>query len=355
MSMQSLGWNEHWATTFAPRAAAGIRPARVAREDRGRYRVLSEAGERGAELAGRMRHEARTRLDLPAVGDWVAVRDGGDSDVVVALLPRRTAFVRKVAGDTTEQQIVAANVDTVFVVMGLDENFNLRRLERYLTASWESGATPVVVLNKRDLVEDPEAAIAETEAVAAGAAVVAVSALGEGTLEALAAWLRPGRTVALLGSSGVGKSTLVNALLGAERLETGAVRAADARGRHTTTRRELVPIEGGAVLIDTPGMRELQLWGDESGTASTFPEIMALAAACRFTDCRHDHEPGCAVRAALADGSLDEARFESWQKLQKELRWLEVRSDARARAAETAKWKAIHKSMKHHPKARRWR
>jgi len=356
MSLEALGWTPQFAAAFEALNDSGLVPARVVREDRGRYRVLNGAGERAAELAGRLRHEARTRLDYPAVGDWVAVRDGGGgSEVIAHLLPRATAFVRKVAGETTEEQIVAANVDTVFVVMGLDDNYNVRRVERYLTAAWESGATPVVVLNKSDLAEDPDASLAEVESVAAGASVVAVSALGPETLAALERWLAPGRTVALLGSSGVGKSTLVNALLGAERLATGAVREADSRGRHTTTHRELVPLPGGALLIDTPGMRELQLWGDESSASAAFPEILELEAGCRFGDCRHDSEPGCAVRAALRAGTLDESRFESWKKLQRELRFLETKTDARARAEETAKWKAIHKSMKHHPKAKRWR
>lgn len=356
MSLQSLGWNPRFAAAFETLNESGTRPARVVREDRERYRVLDPGGERPAELAGRMRHAARTRMDLPAVGDWVAVRDGGGgSDAIVALLPRTTAFVRKAAGETTEEQIVAANVDHVFVVMGLDDNYNVRRIERYLTATWESGATPVVVLNKSDLAEDLDAVVAEVEAAAAGADVVAVSAIGAGTPEALARWLSPGRTVALLGSSGVGKSTLVNALFGDARMATGAVREADSRGRHTTTHRELVVLPGGALLIDTPGMRELQLWGDESGASATFPEIVEMAATCRFGDCRHETEPGCAVRAALRSGALDEGRFQSWRKLQRELRFLETKTDARARAAESAKWKAITKSMKHHPKAGRWR
>jgi ribosome biogenesis GTPase len=356
MSLESLGWTPRFAAAFETLQADGVTPARVVREDRGRYRVLDVAGERPAETARRLRHAARSRLELPAVGDWVAVRDGGGGpDVIVALLPRASAFVRRAAGEKTEEQIVAANIDTVFVVMGLDDNFNVRRVERYLTAAWESGATPVVVLNKSDLAEDLEGALAEVEAVAVRAAVVAVSALGSETLVVLQRWLEPGRTVALLGSSGVGKSTLVNALLGAERLETGAVREADSRGRHTTTHRELVALPGGALLIDTPGMRELQLWGDESSAGAAFPEIVALEAECRFGDCRHDTEPGCAVRAALSEGRLDEGRFESWRKLQRELRFLETKTNARARAEETAKWKAIHKSMKHHPKAKRWR
>jgi ribosome biogenesis GTPase len=251
--------------------------------------------------------------------------------------------------------VVAANVDTVFLIAGLDHDFNPRRIERYLALAFESGAAPVVVLNKADLVGDVEARIAEIEATAFGVPVVAVSAQERFGLEALEPWLKPGQTVALLGSSGVGKSTLVNALLGGERQATTAVRESDSRGRHTTTYRELVPLPAGALLLDTPGMRGLKLWAGDGSLRSTFQDISALAGGCRFTDCKHAHEPGCAVLTAVEQGALDPARLESWRKLQRELRWLERRQDARARATELAKWKAITKSMKHHPKAERWR
>jgi len=356
MSLQNLGWTPELGAAFAALREEGLEPGRVAREDRGRYRVLGAAGERTAELSGRLRHDATTRDRLPSVGDWVALKaTSGDLAIVTALLPRRSAFARKVAGETTEVQIVAANVDTVFIVVGLDQDFNLRRVERYLTAAWESGASPVVVLNKADLTDDVAARTAEVEAVGQGVPVLPVSAITTEGLDVLDRWLGRGQTVALLGSSGVGKSTLLNALLGETRQATGAVRETDSRGRHTTTRRELIALPGGALLIDTPGMRELQLWGDESGVEQAFPDVASLAADCRFRDCGHDQEPGCAVQAALGDGSLEAARFESWRKLQRELRWLEVRQDARARAEEVAKWKAITKSMKHHPKAHRWR
>lgn len=356
MSLHLLGWNARWDTAFAPHLAAGLEPARVAREDRDRYVVLDESGARSAELAGRLRHEARSRAELPAVGDWVALRPGAASSAVIhAVLPRSSMFVRKVAGETTEAQVVAANVDSVFLVSGLDGDFNPRRIERYLASAWESGAEPVVVLNKADLADDVEARVAAVAALAPGAAVVALSALAGAGVDALARWLGAGRTVALIGSSGVGKSTLVNALLGAERQATGGVREHDSRGRHTTTHRELVPLPGGALLLDTPGMRELQLWGDETGLDDAFPEVAALAAGCRFRDCRHEREPGCAVLGALERGELEAERFESWRKLQRELAWLAARQDARARAAAESKWKAVTRSMKHHPKAGRWR
>jgi ribosome biogenesis GTPase len=356
MSLQTLGWNDRFQALFSSLAEPHLFPARVAREDRDRYLLLDASGEREATLAGRFRHEAMSRAAHPAVGDWVAARAAAAGPAVItAVLERTSALTRKRAGEATEEQVVAANVDAVFLVVGLDGDFNARRIERMLTAAWESGAEPVVVLNKADLSATLEDQLDEVRSLAPGAAVVALSALSGSGLAALERWLAPGRTVALIGSSGVGKSTLVNALLGASRQATGAVRAADSRGRHTTTHRELVPLPAGALLLDTPGMRELQLWGEASGVEGAFPEIAALALQCRFRDCAHESEPGCAVQAALATGTLECERFESWRKLGRELRWLASRQDARARAEEEAKWKAIHKSMRHHPKADRWR
>jgi ribosome biogenesis GTPase len=355
MSITSYGWNPRFESTFIPFRDLGLEPARVAREDRDRYLLLTARGERPGELLGRLRHEARSRADLPAVGDWVAVRDDGALAAIHAVLPRASAFLRRAAGGTTEEQVLAANVDTAFIVCGLDRDLNLRRIERYLAAAWESGATPVVVLNKADLAADPAAVAAEVEAVAIGVPVVALSALGRSGLARLDAWLAPGATVALLGSSGAGKSTLVNALLGEDRVATGPVREDDSRGRHTTTARMLVPLAGGALLLDTPGMRELALWAGEESLDGAFPDIAGLGASCRFRDCAHAGEPGCAVLAAVAAGTLDAGRLESWRKLQRELRWLASRQDARLRAEEEARWKAIAKSMKRHPKAHRWR
>jgi ribosome biogenesis GTPase len=349
--LSGLGWREADADRFAPFAAAGLVPARVVGGHTRHLRVVSATGEGLAEPAGSLRHRAGGPEELPAVGDWVALRprEGHGRAVIQAVLPRRTAFVRRAAGARTVAQVLAANVDTAFLVMGLDGDFNPRRLERALVLAWESGATPVVLLNKADLAHDLAARRAEVEQVALGVPVCVVAAKhGEG-LEALAPWLLPGRTVALLGSSGVGKSTLVNRLLGREKQKTRAVRASDQRGRHTTTERELIALPGGALLLDAPGLRELQLWSDGAGFAAAFEDVSELAAACRFSDCGHGSEPGCAVRAAVDSQRLDPARLASYLKLQAELRALEIREDPLKRRAERGRWKAIHKSLRHAP------
>jgi ribosome biogenesis GTPase len=267
------------------------------------------------------------------VGDWLAVAARSDEGraTIHGVLPRRSAFVRKVAWAETKPQVVAANVDVVFVVCGLDANYNVRRIERYITLAWESGAQPVVLLTKADLSDDVQTFVYEVESVAFGIPVHAVSAtLGDG-VESVRSYVPHGRTAALLGSSGVGKSTLVNALVGEELLATRDVRP-DGRGRHTTTHRQLVPLPDGGLVLDTPGMRELQLWEADSGFEAAFQDLESLAERCRFTDCAHGREPGCAVRAALADGTLDLERFESWRKLQRELERLARKQDARARS-----------------------
>jgi ribosome biogenesis GTPase / thiamine phosphate phosphatase len=331
--MSALGWSPSRAAEFEAYAADGLAPARVAAQHRGAYVVYAEGGERPAEVAGRLRHAAATAADLPAVGDWVAVEDepSASAATVRAVLERATVFSRKAAGEATSEQVVAANVDVVFVVSAFGEDLNLRRLERYLASGWESGAQPVIVLNKSDLAEDLAALVAEVEAVAFGVPVHVVSCVdGEG-VEELEAYPIGGRTVALLGSSGVGKSSLLNCLLGRERQDVQGLRG-DGKGRHTTTYRELVPLPGGGLVLDTPGMRELGLWDAGEGLDETFADLVELAASCRFSDCAHDTEPGCAVRVAIAEGLLAEERLESYRKLQRELRHLELKADPRARS-----------------------
>jgi ribosome biogenesis GTPase len=319
--------------------------------------------DRPAVVSGRFRFEALAPSDFPAVGDWVtlAPSDGvgvtaaDDPVVITAVLPRRSAFVRSAAdatrrsaGHLADEQVLAANVDVAFLVAGLDHDFNTRRLERYLAVAWSSGVRPVIVLNKADIADDLEGRLLEVEAVAPAVPVVILSALTGDGLAELSPYLRAGETAVVLGSSGVGKSTLLNALLGEERQATGAVREDDSRGRHTTTHRELFVLPGGAMLIDTPGIRALEIAGADAGVATAFEDIADLAAACRFSDCRHDGEPGCAVQAALDDGRLASERLASHRKLERELAHAERKGDARAEAEERRKWKSIHKAVSRH-------
>ncbi len=352
MTLEDLGWTDFFAAAFAPYAEEGLVPARVIAQ-RGLNRVSTGEAEHFADLSGRLRHELQGPggvVGHPAVGDWVALRPpaGAGHAQVHAVLPRKSRFSRKIAGHRTEEQVVAANVDTLFLVSGLDGDFNPRRIERYLTAAWDSGAQPVVILNKVDRCPDVDRCLLEAQAVAAGVPVHRVSAkMGEG-VDALRAYLRRGETVSLLGSSGVGKSTLINRLLGREAQRTSGVREHDDRGRHTTTHRELLVLPEGGLLIDTPGMREVQLWEGDQGIESVFADIEELAEGCRFSDCRHEGEPGCAVQEALENGALAPERLESYRKLQKELHAIQVRQDQLATIREKKKIKAVIKAADRH-------
>ncbi len=333
MDLKDLGWNPFFAQHFE--AHKELVPARVACQHRDLYVVYSEAGELTAEVLGKWRHTARSPAEFPAVGDWVGVaRREEDKATIHALLPRRSKFTRQVAGFRTDEQVIAANIDTLFLVNGLDGDFNLRRLERYLTLAWDSGAAPVIVLNKADQCPEVEERVAEVEGIAFGVPIHPVSALEGQGLEALSPYLGAGRTVAVVGSSGVGKSTLTNSLLGQQRLKVTAVREDDSRGRHTTSHRELVLLAQGGLIVDTPGMRELQLWADEEDLSEGFGDVEELATRCRFGDCRHQREPGCAVRAAVNQGKLDEGRLESYFKLKREIENLSRRQEQKARIAE---------------------
>ena len=345
-----LGWDAERQAQFAEHEARGLVPGRVAVQHRGAYDIVTDRGELRCEVPQRLVRQASSPADLPAVGDWVAVELAEPGrGVIHAVLPRRTRFSRLAAHDpgsqTTHEQVVAANVDVVFVVTSITDDLSARRLDRYLTLGWESGARPVVLLTKADLVDDTAPAIAEVSAVAAGVPAHAVSVRTGVGLDAVRAELSPGDTAALLGSSGVGKSTLVNTLLGEELLATQEVRS-DGQGRHTTVRRELIRLPGGGLVIDTPGMRELQLWVADHGLEEAFDDVTSLFGGCRFSDCGHESEPGCAVQAALADGTLTPERWDSYRKLERELAVLELRLDKRAQAEQRRRWRSISKASR---------
>ena len=363
--LPALGWDERLATLFATEAA-GLVPGRILGEERGQYVVATAAGEGPATPSGRLRHD--TVLDptaaWPAVGDWVALdplADGvngagpnagssagaDEHRLIQRVITRWTAVIRRSPGDRRmPSQVLAANVDVVFVVTSVNAEFNVRRLERYLTVAWESGAVPIVLLSKADLADDIEAYRLTAEATAPGVELIPVSIVSGEGVEAVRAHLGLGRTVVFTGSSGVGKSSIVNALAGEDLLDTGGIRLDDARGRHTTTRRQLVRL-AGALLIDTPGLRELGVL-DGEGLSTAFDDIERTAADCRFGDCQHRSEPGCAVRAALAAGTLSRDRLDAYEKLQREAQRATLATDALARRAERRKWTAIHRSVDQH-------
>jgi len=336
LELEALGWDDAWKAAFEPHRAAGLAPGRVAVPHRGAYDVLTQTGDMRARVPGRLRRDAASPADLPVVGDWVALEPGEPRNATIrAVLPRRTKFSRRAAHDpgseVAREQVVAANVDVVFITASLSDDLNARVLERYLTLAFESGARPVILLMKADLERDPEAIAADLAEIGGEVPVHAVSSRTGLGLDAVRAHLAPGVTGALLGPSGVGKSTLVNTLAGEELLATRSVRE-DGSGRHTTTRRELVLLPGGGLVVDNPGMRELHLWLADEGLEDAFEDIAELAVQCRFSDCRHSGEPGCAVQAAVDDGRLAAERWRSYRELQRELAELEKRLARRGRS-----------------------
>jgi len=343
MNLEELGWNQSWRKSFDELGREGLVPARVAREDKEAYLVFSEHGELTARVTGSVRHNAESRSEFPAVGDWVVIepRPKEGEATIHAVLPRKSKFSRQAPGGRTEEQVLAANIDTVFLVSGLDENFNVRRIERYVTLAWESGAGPVILLNKADVCDDVEARISEVESAVFGVPLHTISATENQGLHVLRRYISKGKTVAFFGSSGVGKSTIINSLLGEERQKVNAISEAVGKGKHTTTHRELILFPDGGVVIDTPGMRGLHMWCDDNGVKRSFDDIEELARLCRFRDCRHGTEPGCAVRKALDEGVLEAKRYGNYLKLQKEVKFLARREDQRARLIERAKWKKI--------------
>jgi ribosome biogenesis GTPase len=351
MQLEAIGADASVYRAFEPWASQQLTLARIASAQRDQYRLFTSEAEIDAEPSGALWYRSTGSASMPVTGDWVAARIINASQAIVeAVLPRRTLFARRAAGRREEQQPIAANIDRVFLVSGLDGDYNLRRIERYLALTAESGADAVIVLNKCDLCGDLAARVQETRAIAGGVPVVTASTIGPDGLAELRGHLAPGRTVALLGSSGVGKSSIVNRLIGEERLRTNSVREHDSRGRHTTTHRELILLPEGGALIDTPGMRELQLWAGQDSIDSVFDDVAEFAAACRYRDCSHTVENGCAVRQALEDGRLDADRLASYRKLRGEARHHEVMANPLAALEQKRKWKIIHKAARAYKK-----
>jgi len=343
VKLTELGWNPFFNQYFRQFRKQGLSPARIAKEHKLHYVVYCECGDLRAEVSGKFRYCTLLKSNFPKVGDWVIVtpRVKEGRATIHTLLPRKNSFSRKVPGENTEQQVVAANIDTAFIVSGLDGDFNLRRIERYLTLTWNSETRPVIVLNKTDICSEVEERIEKVESVAFGVPVHPISAKKNEGLQMLQKYLGKGKTVVLLGSSGVGKSTIINSLIGLERQSIRSVRETDSHGRHTTSDRELIILPAGGMIIDNPGMRELQMWVDGEDLGENFKDIEELAAHCRFRDCRHQGEPGCSVLEALEEGTLENKRFQSYLKLKRELYYLATRKDQKARLAEKEKWKKL--------------
>ena len=356
MNLKELGWNDFFEKHFNKVKTKEIFPARVATAQREIYWIYSNFGEFKAEISGKLRFNAKSLSELPVVGDWVISRLSPEGNLVIieSILPRISKFSRKLPGSITEEQVLVANIDIIFLVNGLDGDYNLRRIERYLTLARDSNAKPVILLNKTDVSSNVQEKIVEVESISLGFPIHTLSALNSKGIENLKKYIKKGTTIAFLGSSGVGKSTIINCLLGEERLKVGKVREWDNRGKHITTHRELIILPGGGLVIDNPGLRELQMWANEDTLKNTFIDIKELAAKCRFRDCEHINEPGCAVKTAIEKGKLDYKRFQNYIKMKKELRYLSTRKEKVKSRNEKIAWeKEISKLSKQIKKHKR--
>ncbi|HEY3250304.1 MAG TPA: ribosome small subunit-dependent GTPase A [Ignavibacteria bacterium] len=353
-NLTKYGWNDYFAACFSEFASDSLSPARVAVEHRNCYELYSEFGVLTAEKSGRLFYDAEDGKDLPAVGDWVVINplEKENKAIIHAVLPRRSKFSRKKAGITTDEQIVAANIDTVFIVSSLNQDLNLRRIERYLTLAWDNNVKPVIVLSKADLCDDMYAGLIEVENYFTGTDAHVISAKKGAGVDELYKYFEGTKTIAVIGSSGVGKSTLINSLLNWKKMEVSDIGLYKDKGRHTTTHRELALVPGGGLIIDTPGMREIQLWDGTEGLSELFEDIEALALQCKFTDCKHESEPGCAIKGAIKKGELDEYRFKSYKKLLNEIKYFHRKQDIKARLDEKKKWKKITAEAKKKSKSK---
>ncbi|OJJ18624.1 ribosome small subunit-dependent GTPase A [marine bacterium AO1-C] len=351
-TFEQLGWNNHFSQYFTPLQAQGFEAGRIAIENRNNYVVLSTYGELKGEISGKLQYTAQSEAEFPKVGDWVVMQVFDQQAIIHEVLPRQTKFTRRAAGKANEEQVVATNIDALLIVQSVDQNYSLRRLERYLVMAYEGNIEPVIVLSKVDLADDLPQKLQEVSTVAPEVPLLTVSNQTTDGYKALENWLPPQKTIAVVGSSGVGKSTIINHLLGESKQETQAIRSKDAKGRHTTTRREMHITSTGNILIDTPGMRELQLWENQDGLSQTFADIEALAEQCHFKDCKHITEIKCAVLKAIEEGTLTEARYQSYLKLQRETAYLEASTDFIREKNERFKriQKAYRQQMKHHKK-----